>query len=746
MPLNSDRDGFLLPDERLSADELAQGIRGIKRNTDAILSLLRSQRRSLDRSRITNPNSTRRTPGGTPGPAPAQRQTSDRASVPVPGGSNGGGRTGSTGGGAGAGGTRERDSRGRFTRDPGAEVAGEVRQMTRQQAQQNAERQRAEESRRNREGTDDADGSGGRTRDARGRFGAGGGSDSDEDKSAYDRMKDFFKDRSSGPALDGADKVDPVIESAKEVMGMVGGAVGALKATGELGRAVIGRGFGGPKKREEGATPWFKRLLQQLKLMRRDDAQHNRAELRALNEPQAGGGGGSIITDILKLILSPIGAAIVAALAGIWMGWGKDIIGGWNSFISGVKTKWDSAVDTFMGIWEPIAKFFSDKFGLVTDTAAALGNKANEAVKSATGVDVKAGAQKLGEAASSTTSKAAASIGAAKDWAGGKISRLISTKGKDRNYQRQDGAVEQRQDGSVSWRNNNPGNLKFGYKDSADKTVKSKRSKEKALADARSRYGDELIDLDQFGNAIFSTPEAGRVAQAKLLKSSHGNKTVEEMLPKYAIDDYSGKANHAKYAAGIHKAAQEKGLDLRGKKIGDLTDPEMGALLDGMKKVEGYKVGTTSVTPAPGAAPQLAAILGDKQASTSPQAIPGWANVLNVPARAAGPLVLGAGRVPSVGMSAMQAAAIPGMGSTLPTPTMAGAMPAPGVPSSSPRITSITIPTQAPPAPAPRSDAPVPLGKKAPVEVTVRNPAPPAGQDVKDRRLAHIVTGGMSGG
>jgi hypothetical protein len=382
MALNSDRDGFLLPDERLSADELAQGIRGIKRNTDAILSLLRSQRRSLDRSRITNPNSTRRSPGGIPGPAPAQRQTSDRASVPVPGGSNIGGRTGSTGGG-GAGGAGERDSRGRFVRDPGADVAGEVRQMTRQQAQQSAERQRAEESRRSREGTDDADGSGNRTRDARGRFGSGGGSGSgaDEDKSVYGRMKEFFKDRSGGPALDGADKVDPVIESAKEVMGMVGGAVGAFKATGELGRAVIGRGFGGPK-REEGATPWFKRMLQQLKLMRRDDAQHNRAELRALNEPQAGGGGVSIITDILKLILSPIGAAIVAALAGIWMGWGKDIIGGWNGFIDGVKAKWDSAVDAFMRIWEPIAKFFGDKFGLVTDTAAAVGNKANEAIRS----------------------------------------------------------------------------------------------------------------------------------------------------------------------------------------------------------------------------------------------------------------------------------------------------------------------------------------------------------------------------
>lgn len=152
--------------------------------------------------------------------------------------------------------------------------------------------------------------------------------------------------------------------------------------------------------------------------------------------------------------------------------------------------------------------------------------------------------------------------------------------------------------GTVSWRNNNPGNLKFEHAGSADKTVRSKRTRAQALAAARARYAG-VVDLDQWGNAIFASEEQGRAAQAQLLRGSHGGKTVESMLPKYAMDDYTGKANHAAYAARIHKMAESKGLNLRGKRIGDMTQEEMGVLMDGMKKVEGYRAGTVTTTGIP---------------------------------------------------------------------------------------------------------------------------------------------------
>lgn len=42
-----------------------------------------------------------------------------------------------------------------------------------------------------------------------------------------------------------------------------------------------------------------------------------------------------------------------------------------------------------------------------------------------------------------------------------KITGLIRTEGKTCVYQMDDGSVETREGGTVSWRNNNPGNLKF---------------------------------------------------------------------------------------------------------------------------------------------------------------------------------------------------------------------------------------------------------------------------------------------
>lgn len=173
---------------------------------------------------------------------------------------------------------------------------------------------------------------------------------------------------------------------------------------------------------------------------------------------------------------------------------------------------------------------------------------------------------------------------------------LIESAGTRRIYQMEDGSIETREGGSVSWRNNNPGNLKFVYHHSADRTVHSTRTKEEALAAAQKKY-DGVVALDQWGNAIFATEAAGRAAQAKLLTRTHGDKTIEQMLPSYAIADYSGKANTKAYAGGIYAAGDRQGLDLRTKKIGVLSTEEMSVLQDAMKHIEGYRVGRVATTP-----------------------------------------------------------------------------------------------------------------------------------------------------
>jgi hypothetical protein len=124
-----------------------------------------------------------------------------------------------------------------------------------------------------------------------------------------------------------------------------------------------------------------------------------------------------------------------------------------------------------------------------------------------------------------------------------KVTRLVATEGTTRAYEMDDGNWVTAQGGTVSWRNNNPGNLKFGYADSADHTVNTTRTKEAALESAQSSYKG-VVDLDQWGNAVFENYDAGRNAQRDLLTGRHfKDKTVEELVKSYSTADYSGSTH-----------------------------------------------------------------------------------------------------------------------------------------------------------------------------------------------------------
>jgi len=119
-----------------------------------------------------------------------------------------------------------------------------------------------------------------------------------------------------------------------------------------------------------------------------------------------------------------------------------------------------------------------------------------------------------------------------------KVTRLVASQGKTRVFEMDDNTWVTAQHGTVSWRNNNPGNLKFEFSGSADKTVHTSRSKEKALEQAQDRY-DGIVALDHWGNAVFETYEAGREAQKTLVVDQHADHTVEELVKGYSTKDYS---------------------------------------------------------------------------------------------------------------------------------------------------------------------------------------------------------------
>lgn len=179
-----------------------------------------------------------------------------------------------------------------------------------------------------------------------------------------------------------------------------------------------------------------------------------------------------------------------------------------------------------------------------------------------------------------------------------RVARLVSSVGRTRTLELEDGSIVERSGGSVSWRNNNPGNLKFEFADSADTTVTTQRTREQALRAAQDRY-QGVVGLDQWGNAVFESYEAGRAAKIQLLERKHSGRSVEEMLRSYSTADYSGNTNHRAQADFIYGEGHRQGVDLRGKTIGQMTEREKAALADGIRGFEGFKAGETRVIKGP---------------------------------------------------------------------------------------------------------------------------------------------------
>ena len=178
------------------------------------------------------------------------------------------------------------------------------------------------------------------------------------------------------------------------------------------------------------------------------------------------------------------------------------------------------------------------------------------------------------------------------------ITGLLESRGTMRRFRLEDGSIIERTGGTASWRNNNPGNLKLEYAGSADTTTHARRSYSKALDIARRTYSG-VVALDQWGNAVFESPEAGRIAQTKLLRSRFGAQTVEQMVQGYSTADYSGATHHAEQVRAIYRTADAAGSDLRGKTIAAMNRRELAALADGIGHFEGFRAGAVRVLAGP---------------------------------------------------------------------------------------------------------------------------------------------------
>lgn len=151
--------------------------------------------------------------------------------------------------------------------------------------------------------------------------------------------------------------------------------------------------------------------------------------------------------------------------------------------------------------------------------------------------------------------------------------------GLKRVFTREDGSQEVREGGTRAWRNHNPGNIRAGE-----------------FAKANGAIGQ---DADGF--AIFSSAEAGAAAKQKLIFEG---KNYKDLSLSAAIARYAppNENDTGKYQRTILAAVG--GQD---KKMSDYSPAERAAITEAMTKMEGFKAGKSTVTPATVAPPVLVA-------------------------------------------------------------------------------------------------------------------------------------------
>lgn len=298
------------------------------------------------------------------------------------------------------------------------------------------------------------------------------------------------------------------------------------------------------------------------------------------------------------------------------------IVSAWDGFMASAKERWEAMKGGADALWTD-AKNLAQKG---VDKAVDLGNKANDAIKNTTGIDVKKTAQdagaKVSDAAKSTgefvaenapklvpnsirrMANLAGNAGAvlnagieagmgpkelaqsAGRVAGSMGFRKVLKAGDGSNMvERADGSVV-RQEGARNWRNNNPGNIEYGQ-----------------FAISKGAIGSD----GRF--AIFPDYDAGRKAKESLIfegdggqklstKGDYGaglgyrNKTLTQAIAAYAPKEENNTA--------AYQSAVLASVGGQNKKMADYTPAERAAIMDSMQKVEGFKVGKTSTVVMPG--------------------------------------------------------------------------------------------------------------------------------------------------
>jgi hypothetical protein len=565
-------------------------------------------------------------------------------------------------------------------------------------------------------------------RDARGRFTSNNEGDRADEERRQKRLFNGLGDRLAEAATgSNLEELDPTVKAFNEVAEPI-----------QRGYQLF---FGGNNDDER----WYRKIFGELRFFRRDQSTFNRAEQRTLREidentENAGGGSGSggqsflggllggsfsglaarllpALGMVLSAVFGPVGLAIGAAAAAAWGLFTEDgrqffanaadsFKVGWDATTTYFKGKWDEGVKVFTELWDPIAKFFEDKFGIVSDgvktaatAVAETAQKANDFVKGKTGLDVKKSVNTAADSAKSAyqaakyvarenvIAPAQKAFSLAKDWVLGQTSKLFES-GKG-------GA------GTVSTGKGDFGGASYG--------TYQLSSKQGTLQEflKSSGYGAQFEGMtpgtkafNQRWKEIAQQDPAFGTAQHDFIQRTHFDPQVTRL--KQGGIDISGRGKAVQDAVwstavqfGGNTALIEKAL--QGKDAANISDADFVSALQDYKIANNGRLFSKSSS--------------NVKSGTLQRAVDEKAKLLNLASSEI--------RIPPVSQATIQAS-----------------VPAPHVPV----MPMTSVIAEATPAVVPMS------GQSGQKRITVSVDRGDVGQDVSDRRMAHIVTGGLSAG
>jgi hypothetical protein len=404
------------------------------------------------------------------------------------------------------------------------------------------------------------------------------------------------------------------------------------------------------------------------------------------------------------------------------------IVGAWEATTDFLKKGWDGALEKLSDAWKGI----KDAGSQAVDWAADKANAANSFVKDKTGFDAKAGAQRAATWAADTAVSAKTKAvevggqavdsvkkgaewaadnttvgkGVAKAWEGAKTAGNWVLGQTSKLFESGKGGA-----GTVSSGKGDFGGASYGtYQLSSTQGTLQKFLKS-------SKYGDQFTGL-QPGSPEFNAkwkevakadPEFGN-AQHDFIKASHYDPQIDR-LKKGGID-LSGRGAAVQDAVwstsvqfGGNSSLIEKSL--KGKDTASMSDADI------VSAIQDYKVANNDKL--------FASSSAGVRAGTAKRAVEEKNRLLALAGQDAAPTAVASQQAPSSAIAS-------------PAPPVVASISAPPV---------SVAPTAPPIAEAPTVAVPMASAdtKKA---AAVAAPSQDAGQDLKDRRIAHIVTGGLS--